>query len=96
MSNESEGNTNPGANCNMEELRSKQGISKRPNTSRVWKNGERFQGIDSVSGEYISGKIMYRAGKATGANREFEPFKSFSIFPDPAFICPFGNALFTS
>ena len=55
----------------MEELRSKQGISKRPNTSRVWKNGERFQGIDSVSGEYISGKIMYRAGKATGANRDF-------------------------
>ena len=58
-SNESEGNRNPGDNYNMK------------NKSRVWKNGERFQGIDSVSGEHISGKILYRAGKATGANKDF-------------------------
>ena len=51
--------------------RRKHGQTNSANKSRVWKNGDRFQGIDSVTGEYISGKIMYRAGKVTGANRDF-------------------------
>ena len=72
----SEGIAKPGDNSSMEELEchkmnSRKRKSKNENKSRVWRSGERFQGIDSVSGEYISGKIMYRAGKATGANRDF-------------------------
>ena len=73
---ESEGIATPGGNRSMEgiechKMNSRKRKSKHESKSRVWKSGERFQGIDSVSGEYISGKIMYRAGKATGANRDF-------------------------
>ena len=35
----------------------------------TWKRGQRFRGIDSNTGEPISGKILSRAGKATGAYR---------------------------
>ena len=27
-------------------------------STRSWRSGERFQGIDSVTGEYVSGKIL--------------------------------------
>ena len=71
----SEGMENPGASSSMEvelhKRRNRKSKSESKNRSRVWKSGERFQGIDSDSGEYISGKIMYRAGKATAANRDF-------------------------
>ena len=33
------------------------------------KNGQRFQGIDSTTGQYISGKIINRAGKVKGPNK---------------------------
>ena len=55
----------------LHKRRNRKSKSESKNRSRVWKSGERFQGIDSDSGEYISGKIMYRAGKATAANRDF-------------------------
>ena len=34
-----------------------------------WKNGQRFQGIDRITGEYVSGKILNRAGKVKGINK---------------------------
>ena len=36
---------------------------------RAWKKGERFQGRNEDTGEIIVGKIMGRAGKATGVNK---------------------------
>ena len=35
-------------------------------SSIIWRRGERFQGIDSVTGEYVSGKILSRV---EGANQ---------------------------
>ena len=42
---------------------------KCSNVAGLWKAGQRFQGIDSRTGEYISGKIINRAGKVKGINR---------------------------
>ena len=41
-------------------------LRKMPNI--IWKAGQRFQGVESESGEYISGKIVSRAGKAGKSN----------------------------
>ena len=41
-----------------------------PEISRSWKPGERFSGVDSVTGEYVTGRILGRAGKANGPNRD--------------------------
>ena len=38
--------------------------------SGLWKKGQRFQGIDPLTGEGISGKILGRAGKVTGRNKD--------------------------
>ncbi|CAL4058623.1 unnamed protein product, partial [Meganyctiphanes norvegica] len=35
-----------------------------------WKKGQRFQGLDPVTGMLISGKILGRAGKVTGVNKD--------------------------
>ena len=43
-------------------------FQKVSNKMRIWKAGQRFQGIESASGEYISGKIISRAGKAGKSN----------------------------
>ena len=37
---------------------------------RSWRPGERFSGVDEVSGEYITGKIIDRAGKVKGRNKD--------------------------
>ena len=37
--------------------------------TRKWVPGERFSGVDSVTGEYITGRILGRAGKVRGVNR---------------------------
>ena len=39
------------------------------NTSKAWKSGQRFQGIDPITGEPISGKILSRAGKVGKSNK---------------------------
>ena len=36
----------------------------------IWKTGQRFQGIVHATGEYISGKIVSRAGKAGKGNKD--------------------------
>ena len=38
--------------------------------SGVWKDGQRFQGTDSTTGEHISGKVINRAGKVKGINKD--------------------------
>ena len=38
--------------------------------TRTWKTGERFSGVDSVTGEYVTGRILGRAGKVKGSNRD--------------------------
>ena len=73
---ETEETLKPGTNDNNEEVANQKGKGKQckirvEDKSRVWKKGERFQGIDSETGEYISGKIMYRAGKVTGTNKDY-------------------------
>ena len=45
-------------------------MKKRKVTIGVWSKGQRFQGTDSLTGEYISGKILNRAGKVTGTNKD--------------------------
>ncbi|CAL4061641.1 unnamed protein product [Meganyctiphanes norvegica] len=35
-----------------------------------WKKGQRFQGLDPVTGMLISGKILGQAGKVTGVNKD--------------------------
>ena len=42
----------------------------KENTNISWKNGQRFQGIDKITGEYVSGKILNRAGKVKGINKD--------------------------
>ena len=37
---------------------------------RNWRKGDRFTGIDEISGEFVSGKVLSRAGKVTGINRD--------------------------
>ena len=34
-----------------------------------WKAGARFSGVDETTGQFVSGKIIDRAGKARGRNR---------------------------
>ena len=53
-------------------------MKERPNKRQkytsevgVWKKGQRFQGIDIRNGEYISGKIVSRAGKITRNNKDW-------------------------
>ena len=36
----------------------------------TWKRGDRFQGYFRTSGEYISGRIINRAGKVKGVNKD--------------------------
>ncbi|CAL4145852.1 unnamed protein product [Meganyctiphanes norvegica] len=36
---------------------------------KTWKKGQRFQGVDKNTGNFVSGSIVSRAGKATGSNR---------------------------
>ena len=43
---------------------------KPPKMSGVWKGGQRFQGFDVTTGEYVSGKIINRAGKVKGINKD--------------------------
>ena len=38
-------------------------------SGNFWKPGSRFSGVDEVTGECVSGKILSRAGKARGRNR---------------------------
>ena len=38
---------------------------------KSWKKGERFEAIDSLSGEMFTGKILGRAGKASGPKKHF-------------------------
>ena len=45
-------------------------VSNTAKMSGVWKGGQRFQGIDSTTGEHISGKINNRAGKVKGTNKD--------------------------
>ena len=45
------------------------GVCGETSKLAAWKRGQRFRGIDSNTGEPISGKILSRAGKATGAYR---------------------------
>ena len=45
------------------------GVCGETSKLATWKRGQRFRGIDSNTGEPISGKILSRAGKATGAYR---------------------------
>ena len=40
-----------------------------PQPMRAWRKGERFQARNEDTGEMIVGKIMGRAGKATGVNK---------------------------
>ena len=42
-------------------------------SNRNWKSGERFQGIDSVTGEYVSGKIL---SKVKGNNENLYNIQS--------------------
>lgn len=44
--------------------------NRRSLNERPWRPGERFSGIDEVSGEYITGKIIDRAGKVKGRNKD--------------------------
>ena len=44
--------------------------TRRSLNKRSWRPGERFSGIDEVSGEYITGKIIDRAGKVKGRNKD--------------------------
>ena len=46
------------------------GPTKYLKMAGVWKSGQRFQGIDSTTGEYISGRIINRAGKVKGVNKD--------------------------
>ena len=76
MFDETEETLKPGASDRNEDVANKKGKRKQCKTrvedkSRVWKKGERFQGIVSETGEYISGKIMNRAGKVTGTNKDY-------------------------
>ena len=48
------------------ELPPRKKIRKMPDI--IWKAGERFQGIESDTGKFISGKILSRAGKAGKSN----------------------------
>ena len=57
-------------NETMVRLKKAKGKAKTKNTIGVWKKGQRFQGIDDITGEHISGKILNRAGKVRGANRD--------------------------
>ena len=43
---------------------------KYTSTVGVWKTGQRFQGIDAKNGEYVSGKIISRAGKINESNKD--------------------------
>ena len=43
---------------------------KYSSTVGVWKKGQRFQGIDVKNGEYVSGKIISRAGKVKESNKD--------------------------
>ena len=45
-------------------------MNRVTNTVGVWKTGQRFQGIIESTGEYISGKIISRAGKAGKSNMD--------------------------
>ena len=45
-------------------------MNRVTNTVGVWKAGQRFQGIIESTGEYISGKIISRAGKAGKSNMD--------------------------
>ncbi|CAL4124983.1 unnamed protein product [Meganyctiphanes norvegica] len=36
---------------------------------KTWRKGQRFQGVDKNTGNFVSGSIVSRAGKATGSNR---------------------------
>ena len=36
----------------------------------VWRSGQRFQGLDASTGQHISGKIINRAGKVRGINKD--------------------------
>ena len=38
-------------------------------SGNFWKPGSRFSGVDEITGECVSGKIISRAGKARGRNR---------------------------
>ena len=46
-----------------------QGRDRKSLNERPWRPGERFSGIDEVSGEFITGKIIDRAGKVKGRNK---------------------------
>ncbi|CAL4134799.1 unnamed protein product [Meganyctiphanes norvegica] len=36
---------------------------------KTWRKGQRFQGVDKNTGNFVSGSIVSRAGKATGGNK---------------------------
>ena len=54
-------------NLDEKDLPPRKKSRKIPNI--IWKAGQRFQGIEAESGEFISGKIISRAGKAGKSNR---------------------------
>ena len=44
--------------------------SKTAKLVAVWKKGDRFQGFHDDTGEYVSGRIVNRAGKPKGVNKD--------------------------
>ena len=46
-----------------------EGIKENTINMKNLKNGQRFKGINSTTGQYISGKILNRAGKVKGSNK---------------------------
>ena len=43
---------------------------KSKSTIGLWEAGQRFQGIDSLTGKYLSGKITSSTGQAKGSNKD--------------------------
>ena len=53
---------------------------KASNEIGAWKPGQRFEGIEAQTGEYISGKFISRAGKAGKSNKDIYNIESCKVF----------------
>ena len=80
---------------------------RRSLNEKTWKQGERFSGVDQFTGEYVTGKVIDRAGKVKGRNKnlynierdngwrgwyDFKSLKDMSEIPDEREIPVFFNS----